>query len=42
MLFLNQCDTLMPVIRIIKFGVIPLIQVISIVALIVFLILDLG
>ncbi len=42
MLFLNQCDTLMPVIRIIKFGVIPLIQVIIIVALIVFLILDLG
>ncbi len=42
MLFLDQCSTLMPVIRIIKFGVIPLIQIVIIVALIVFLILDFG
>ena len=33
MLFLDQCSTLMPVIRLIKFGVIPLLQIVIIVAL---------
>lgn len=42
MLFLDQCSTLMPVIRLIKFGVIPLIQIVIIVALIVLLIIDFG
>ena len=42
MLFLNACDTLRPVIRLIKFGVIPLIQAGIIVVLIVLLIIDLG
>ena len=42
MLFLDQCSTLMPVIRLIKFGVIPLIQIVIIVALIILLILDFG
>ncbi len=42
MLFLDQCSTLMPVIRLIKFGIIPMIQIVIIVALIVFLIIDFG
>ena len=42
MLFLDQCSTLMPVIRLIKFGVIPMIQIVIIVALIVLLIIDFG
>lgn len=42
MLFLAQCDTLMPIIRLIKFGVIPLLQIVIIVALIILLILDFG
>ncbi len=42
MTFLTQCDTLMPVIRLIKFGVIPLLQIVIIVALIILLILDFG
>lgn len=43
MLFLaGTCETLSPIIRLIKFGVVPLIQAIIIVALIVLLILDLG
>ena len=42
MLFLDQCSTLAPVINIIKHGVIPLIQIVIIVALIILLILDFG
>ena len=42
MLFLDSCETLMPIIRLVKFGVIPLIQAVIIVALIVLLVLDLG
>lgn len=42
MLFLDQCSTLMPVIRLIKFGIIPMIQIVIIVALIIFLIIDFG
>ena len=42
MLFLDQCSTLMPVIRLIKFGVIPLLQIVIIVALIILLIMDFG
>lgn len=42
MLFLDQCSTLMPVIRLIKFGVIPLLQIVIIVALIILLIIDFG
>ena len=43
MLFLaGTCETLNPLIRLIKFGVVPLIQAVIIVALIVLLILDLG
>lgn len=42
MLFLDQCTTLMPAIRLIKFGIIPLIQIVIIVALIIFLIIDFG
>ena len=42
MLFLDACETLRPVIRLIKFGVVPLIQAVIIVALIVLLIIDLG
>ena len=46
MLFLDQlpsqCSTIMPIIKLIKFGVIPLIQVVIIVALIVLLIIDFG
>lgn len=43
MLFLaGTCEALNPIIRLIKFGVVPLIQAVIIVALIVLLILDLG
>ena len=43
MLFLaGTCETLAPVIRLIKLGVIPLIQAVIIVALIVLLIIDFG
>ena len=42
MLFLVDCNTLAPVIKLIKHGVIPLIQIVIVVALIAFLILDLG
>ena len=42
MTFLAQCDTLMPIIRLIKFGVIPLLQIVIIVALIILLIMDFG
>lgn len=42
MLFLNSCDTLRSAIRLIKFGVIPLIQAGIIVVLIVLLLIDLG
>lgn len=42
MLFLDQCSTLLPVINLIKHGVIPLIQIVIIVALIVLLIIDFG
>ena len=42
MLFLDACEALRPMIRLIKFGVVPLIQAVIIVALIVLLILDLG
>ncbi len=43
MLFLSgACDALMPVIRLIKHGVVPLIQAGIIIALVVLLIMDLG
>ena len=42
MLFLDSCETLMPIIKLVKFGIIPLIQAVIIVALIVLLVLDLG
>ena len=43
MLFLDgACDALRPVVRLVKFGVIPLIQAGIIIALIVLLVLDLG
>ena len=42
MLFLDACSALSPLIRLIKFGVVPLIQAAIIVALIVLLIIDLG
>ena len=42
MLLLDACSTLRPVIRLIKFGVIPLIQAGIIIALVVLLIMDLG
>lgn len=42
MLFLDACETLRPIIRLIKFGVIPIVQAAIIVILIVLLILDLG
>ena len=42
MLFLTDCQTLAPVIKLIKHGVIPLIQIVIVVALIIYLILDLG
>lgn len=42
MLFLDQCSTLLPVINLIKHGIIPLIQIVIIVALIIFLIVDFG
>ena len=43
MLFLaGTCETLSPIIRLIKFGVVPLIQAVIIIALIVLLIIDLG
>ena len=42
MLFLDACSSLSPIIRLIKFGVVPLIQAVIIVALIVLLIIDLG
>lgn len=42
MLFLDACSALSPIIRLIKFGVVPLIQAVIIVALIVLLIIDLG
>lgn len=42
MLFLNACDALRPVVRLVKFGVIPLIQAAIIIALVVLLIVDLG
>lgn len=42
MLLLNACDTLRPIVRLIKFGVIPIIQAVIIVVLIVLLIFDLG
>lgn len=42
MLFLDACETLRPIVRLIKFGVVPLIQAGIIVALIVLLIMDLG
>lgn len=42
MFLTTSCDTLMPVIRLIKFGVIPLIQIGIVVVLIIFLILDFG
>ena len=42
MLFLDQCSTLMPVIRLITFGVTPLLQIVIIVALIILLIIDFG
>ena len=43
MLFLaGTCETLAPVIRLIKLGIIPLIQAVIIVALIVLLIIDFG
>ena len=42
MLLLDTCEALRPVVRLIKFGVIPLIQAGIIIALIVLLVLDLG
>ena len=43
MLFLSgACDALRPVVRLIKFGVVPLIQAGIIIALIVLLVMDLG
>ncbi len=42
MLLLDACETLRPVIRLIKFGVIPLIQAAIIIILIVLLVIDLG
>ena len=42
MLFLTTCEAIDPIVRLIKFGVVPLIQAVIIVALIVLLILDLG
>ena len=42
MLFLDACDAIRPIVRLIKFGVVPLIQAVIIVALIVLLIIDLG
>ncbi len=42
MFFLDQCSTLLPIIRLIKHGIIPLIQIVIIVALIVLLIIDFG
>lgn len=43
MLFLaGTCETIRPIVRLIKFGVVPLIQAVIIVALIVLLIIDLG
>ena len=43
MLFLaTTCEALRPIVRLIKFGVVPLLQAVIIVALIVLLILDLG
>lgn len=42
MFLLDACDTLRPIIRLIKYGVIPIIQAAIIVVLIVLLIIDLG
>ena len=42
MLFLDACDALRPIVRIVKFGVIPLLQGVVIIALIVLIVLDLG
>ena len=42
MLFLDACTAIDPIVRLIKFGVVPLIQAVIIVALIVLLIIDLG
>lgn len=42
MLFLDACDSLLPVIRLVKHGIIPLIQAAIIIALVVLLIMDLG
>ncbi len=42
MLFLDACEAIRPIVNLIKFGVVPLIQAVIIVALIVLLIIDLG
>ena len=42
MLFLYDCTTINPILRLLKFGVIPLIQVVIIAALIILLIIDFG
>ena len=42
MLFLDACEAVRPIVRIIKFGVIPLIQAGIIIALIVLLVIDIG
>ena len=42
MLFLDACTDLAQVIRLVKHGIIPLIQAVLIIALIVLLIIDLG
>ncbi len=42
MLLLSACDALRPVVRLIKFGVIPIIQAAIIVVLFVMVIIDLG
>ena len=42
MLFLDSCSAIAPIVNLIKFGVVPLIQAVIIVALIVLLIIDLG
>ena len=43
MLFLdNACDSIKPVINLVKHGIIPLIQAVIIIALVILLIIDLG